>query len=495
MNLFHPLSVLHLRYSSRILTGLRPHVVRYPDAWTWRVLNFHTRTFRIIPSLGAPKSGKRIPVVKSAYFKLRTNDLNETIYKIKQQNTTLDKVTLWILKKNIMVPAVSLKYSQKYYWSGDGRAVYRAVKEGSLPEEIKVGGYTPLDDEIMRGNLREITEAFKIDSKFLKKKMFFDELFAKVKVDDTFYAEKVNIVGHFVAKGLQNERIASEVFKRCRLLCSATTGSFSAEEDEIIMKFMDEEEKDYKYPYLELSRRLHRTSHSVRDRYIDHLKHQDKEKRGHYSMEENKVIMEALLDHNKNQMQLSVKDKDVIEALATRLNRPPENIIKHWFSFIQPLVTRHRAGVLDVDFRHILINHCVENRILYSQDADWATISKDPKFKGTTSTYLSLVYKSVKNSTKRRYPTLTNAQVTSEALQNFLQNHGNKCRGVEEEQKKLVYFLDEILMPFSHKYIKNKNCSKSYDDSDSTVDDEDSDDDGLLEQKILKLLNRNVQGK
>ena len=90
---------------------------------------------------------------------------------------------------------------------------------------------------------------------------------------------------------------------------------------------------------------------------------------------------------------------------------------------------------------------------------------------------------------------MTNAQVTSEALQKFLQNHGNKCRGVEEEQKKLVYFLDEILMPFSHKYIKNKNCSKSYDDSDSTVDDEDSDDDGLLEQKILKLLNRNVQSK
>ena len=57
--------------------------------------------------------------------------------------------------------------------------------------------------------------------------------------------------------------------------------------------------------------------------------------------------------------------------------------------------------MLDVDFRLLLLRHCVENNIEYTQDGDWEEIAKLPQFHGTTPSYLSEIYSRVRASYKQ----------------------------------------------------------------------------------------------
>ena len=143
----------------------------------------------------------------------------------------------------------------------------------------------------------------------------------------------------------------------------------------------------------------------------------------------------------------------------------------------------------------------MKNKIVYSQDANWTTISNEPRFKGTTSRYLSEIYKSVRHNAKRRFPEMTDAQLTSDCLQYFLQNHSMKSKSGCKTFAYLTAFYDDLTNPmvssFSHKYINNKSTSIIYNPTDllDTVGNRDEieeigNDKELLKKKILKLLKK-----
>ena len=397
------------------------------------ILAVNTRSFQTCPSFQAPKK-ERKDADDLVFVKIRTLELNKMIFKMKEDNTALDKVVNWILRKNIRVPVTSLNSSQKFPVSDTGR--FKTLREDN--PQLKAGFFTPEEDEQVFNNLLKVKEAFSVqnDDPFMK------ELFTKV--DDERSRGKVNIVGHFLAQGLRNPRLGSEVFNRAKTLFVDVKGSFTDEEEDIVEKFMIEEAGDYSHPYTELASRLGRSSNVVREFYLEYLMHKEKTTDGRFSMSENMIILEAIFNHNKNGANLSKVDNEILEKLSEVLKRKPRSIQKHWSCALQPILTRYEAGVLDVDFRHVLINYCVEKKIVYSQDADWSLISKEPMFKGTTPGYLSTVYRSLKLSTKQNNKKLTKAQLTSEALQNFLNNHG-KSRRIRQDVDELLSFYHGLI--------------------------------------------------
>ena len=54
---------------------------------------------------------------------------------------------------------------------------------------------------------------------------------------------------------------------------------------------------------------------------------------------------------------------------------------------------RQFAGVLDVDFKPILIDYMVENGLKFAQDVDWKALIKLPEFRGVNISfyYVSII--------------------------------------------------------------------------------------------------------
>merc|ERR1739844_453739 len=75
------------------------------------------------------------------------------------------------------------------------------------------------------------------------------------------------------------------------------------------------------------------------------------------------------------------------DDIGAKLNRKPLNVYKRWVNVIQPVLTRHIAGVLDVDFKPILIDYMVENGLKFAQDVDWKALTKLPEFRGLNITF------------------------------------------------------------------------------------------------------------
>merc|ERR1719195_1449654 len=126
------------------------------------------------------------------------------------------------------------------------------------------------------------------------------------------------------------------------------------------------------------------------------------------------------------------------------MNRTPGILSYSWHRYLHPMLTRHEAGVLDVDFRLVLLRHCVENNIEYAQDGNWEEIAKLPQFHGTTPSYLARIYAWVRSSYKRNTETLTNqtiahVDITSEVLLDYLQTRGREQK-ISQEHLNIVLF-------------------------------------------------------
>merc|ERR1712079_795266 len=136
---------------------------------------------------------------------------------------------------------------------------------------------------------------------------------------------------------------------------------------------------------------------------------------------------------------------DVFEELAPIMNRPPHILSIRWHHHLHPLLTRHEAGVLDVDFRLVLLRHCVENNIEYAQDGNWEEIAELPQFHGTTPSYLAKIYSRVRGHYKEHAEKMTNqtiaqVDITSVVLLEYLQTRGKKQRISKELESVLSVY-------------------------------------------------------
>ena len=199
---------------------------------------------------------------------------------------------------------------------------------------------------------------------------------------------RIEIVGSYLTQGMQNIRLPQEVFNRARLLVNPKRG-FSETEKRIIEEHVNscENFKDWS----PLGRKLDRHPASVQNYVKRQLRTKDKTRRGNFSAEESKKVMDHLFEVNKKALFEAENLKITSEVwvqLANYLNRPYIIVFNHWSRCLQPILRKYEAGVLDVDFRIPLLEYCIKNDIKYPQNANWVEISKDLDFVGTTPFYL-----------------------------------------------------------------------------------------------------------
>ena len=197
-----------------------------------------------------------------------------------------------------------------------------------------------------------------------------------------------------------------------------------------------------------LSQSLGRPYKNVQSHYKNHLIHKDKTTKGKMSSDDSIQLLKFIFDKCPDALETAVTF-DVFEELATIMNRPPQILSNCWHRTLHPLLTRHEAGVLDVDFRLLLLKHCVENNIEYTQDGNWEEIAKLPQFHGTTPSYLSEIYGRVRRNYKlhteeKTNQTIAQVDITSEVLLEYLQTRGREQKRISKELQIVLSVYETI---------------------------------------------------
>ena len=227
-------------------------------------------------------------------------------------------------------------------------------------------------------NLRLTTPTARELMKLTKKrKAVLDQIFSPCK--DEYHKEKMNIIGAYLGRGIQEQRLPGEIFLRAKqLFMTKKNTAITEEEKEIILKYLENHPED-KQPWSSLSRMLGRPGNSICWHHQVILRHKGKlSKKGPFTTDENREILQTVsMKHKSFLGNDSPGRADAVwDELGEKLGRTPYSVYQHWILVIHSHLTMLENGVQDVDFRERLVKYFVDNGILYPQDVDWGKISR-----------------------------------------------------------------------------------------------------------------------
>ena len=314
----------------------------------------------------------------AAVCRIMESKEHKAIQKELGQDAPLDVFVSHILGKDIMVNKIALKTNVSVF-----RGNLHFIRKEDLPKdldpELKVGRFSVRDNEIILENWSHLksqtSKQLQLDEKDAIKAIFED-----TNKDQGF---KKNVVGYFLAQGLPDTRLATEVFQRARILLTTRKGDFTPEEDKIILDFVEKEGKKW----AALTKLLKTAGkNSAKQRYNVLTNNY---KIGAYTAEEDKIILGEVFAANKFVLSdgnnLTMEDW---KRIGGKLGRNPLYVNSHWRKALEPILTRYQAGTLDVEVKKVLLDHLVKNNMDYTQNVDWKELAKLPKFAGSTPSYL-----------------------------------------------------------------------------------------------------------
>jgi len=344
----------------------------------------------------------------------------------------------YILASDIMVERVALECNV-YIVANDSTNIEKSRFPVDRDPNLKVSKFSVTDDTRIEHNWKCLMDGLNLEEEHV-----INEVFENI-IDDKNIWLKRNVIGYYLSQGLTSARLATEVFHRALNLKCLKTGKFSAEEDQIILDFVQREGRKF----AKLGKLLRRRSNSVsvRHHYLDTRGLNSKDGT-RFTLEEDKLIITEVFAVAKNFLHdQKIKKKDWKE-IGKKLQRNPQSAYNRWKIVLEPMLKKYHAGSLYVDEKEVLINHMVEHDMDHAQDVDWKALVKLPKFAGTSTAYLQNIHKTLRDQTKRKHLELSPQELTSKAIQIYL----NKCtrraprKNKEENQEKLINFYRSTVM-------------------------------------------------
>merc|ERR1719154_77366 len=179
------------------------------------------------------------------------------------------------------------------------------IKRGEFPKnvpaDIKVTGFTPAEDEIIRDNWKRLLSEVNLDK---KEEQILQEMFASYRREEVFEMKK-NIVGFFLSQNLPEVRLATEVQHRAKLLLWRRTGRFTPEEDQRIIDFANKQGDDAKPRWGKLARHMRRQdANKVKTRYELLISYKKDIISGVYTADEDKKILIEVFKVNKKAVRM-----------------------------------------------------------------------------------------------------------------------------------------------------------------------------------------------
>jgi len=355
----------------------------------------------------------------------------------------VDVMAKHILEENITVMTVALKCNLSVVKKpGQVTPIPRSDFPKDLDKAIKVGKFTIADDELIQRNWDNLIVETGITQEDAIRNLF------EIEQKDKVIGLKCNLIGYYLAQGLPDIRLATEVIHRARIILCARKGKFNSDEDRTIIQFVEEKGKKW----LELARLLARTQPTALSRRYEVLTGGNT-LRGPYTMEEDKIILREVFTVNRDILEDGTITEEDWKMIGGKLERYSRNVYLHWNVVLKPMLLRHHAGIVNVDIREALINYLVEKNMKYAQDVDWVEVAKLPEFACTTPAYLRFKYQNMQTHTGRKYERMSKAELTSDAMQSCMgEREANNLDSYNEEQKEKKEKYQRELINF---YLSN----------------------------------------
>lgn len=348
---------------------------------------------------------------------------------------TLDTMAGAVLDRNIQVPIVALQ-NNIVVFKGPGTLtrIAKTLLPISLTQEITIGRFSPGEDEIIVDNWDKLLTITGISEEAAHKNVF------DVSKNDESVGKKQNILGYYLGQGLPRPRLATEVFHRARQQrCGNKSREFTPEEDKILLEFVNTEGKKWS----KLARLLNRTSHSIVAKRYELLVGGQKRKGG-FTVEESQVILEEMILANSNVLDDRIVSKATCKKIGEKIKRNDRSVLNHWRRVLEPTLLMHKAGTLGKDIREDLLNHLLEQGVMYNQEVNWDELTKLPQFAGTTTTYLQMKYQSMLRGAENKYPDTNKADRTTEWVKKWWlcrddsSKGGLKTKELKENEKDVI---------------------------------------------------------
>ena len=161
--------------------------------------------------------------------------------------------------------------------------------------------------------------------------------------------EKINVIGCFLGQGLTDLRLPCEVYHRANIIFSDDWGKkfiFTEEDDKTILNYMKVNAKTDRTPYASLSKILGCSREAIVIRYTRILQHGVKGKSGRYTDDENREILMAVFQDNKDALHHTYSPSHPLWIqLGEKLNRRPYSIYLRWTETIKSNLILFENGV------------------------------------------------------------------------------------------------------------------------------------------------------
>jgi len=205
------------------------------------------------------------------------------------------------LHQDISVAKLALD-NEKSNFPKTARLIQRKeiARDGMLPDKLKIGRFSKKEDSVIIQNWQELLKKANLENQSIEtiqNSVFNPSNISKENQNQAEIQMIKNLIGYWLSIGLTHTRLSCEVFQRLNVLSNTTGGEFSAEEDKLVIQYVQQNGRKWK----ELSKMTGRPIPAILSRYDSFLLpslQNGKLKKGNYSIENDLQIMAAVLKHN-----------------------------------------------------------------------------------------------------------------------------------------------------------------------------------------------------
>merc|ERR1719319_120731 len=285
--------------------------------------------------------------------------------KVLKKDSIIDNIVLHILEKDIKISR--LNFDHIVLASGMVRRRYQSVPRG-----VNIGSFSVAEINTILDNWETLVTEMNLDNP----KQAFGMFCKRPKKEDQL---KANVLGLYLSQGLQKMRLAADVFNHSEdKILDFAKGKITDIEHDFIMEYM-KNHGNSPHAFKDLSKLLNRrNSNPLRLYFLE--QNTDLLKKGHYTISENKTIINEIITNSNIKTVLDIKNfynkegtvsKETFKNIAKLLGRHVGNIVCHWEKSLKPTLLQYHAGTLNFDVRPILVNFLVEKDLIRMQDIPW----------------------------------------------------------------------------------------------------------------------------
>jgi hypothetical protein len=278
------------------------------------------------------------------------------------------------------------------------------------------------------------------------RRLFRAELFSPGGRETSISLQR-NLVGFYLLQELEDwsQRLPVEVVARLDTLLSP--GTFSKQEDEAILAWVEEHGlTGWVDLAAELGRNYEQASDVVRVRHQTLSDRQENKRMGSFTMEEIRVVIREVIRQKPSALEDTNHGDIDWRTIAESLARPDRSVYRVFISTIHPTLRRHLAGTLEQDVRAQLIQQVGREGWTYSAEVDFSLLAGRPQFQGHTGPSLQRLYFSVMYGVLGKQPAIKSRRdVTVEDVEGYWRNttrQGPSKRQVEREQGMVEAYQD-----------------------------------------------------